>query len=187
MKRTCLVLGGADTLPDDVKNVDFPYHGVVVCNMAGLWWSGEIDAWVSLHPSKFFDWMAERRKREWPDPKKLVAMHSAKGHSYITKVQCKYGVFFDFDSYVFKNARTGSSGLFALKYALCALKYDYAVLCGIPMVYGPHWDRLEKFNPRNFLQAWREIPLAVQHNSFSMSGWTRAYLGGPESLPLDAR
>lgn len=178
---TALVLGGADTLSDDIARYDGPIDGVVACNEAGTVWSGRLDAWVTLHPTYF-------TSRQWLDARALRGFHPAQ--RLFTLDVDHVGVFPDVEktSIAFPGedpSQSGSSGLFAAKVALIDLGFDRAVLCGIPMTASPHfsgrdtWCGGDRSPVHGFRRAWEHLKQPYRNRIRSMSGWTRLKFGAP--------
>lgn len=181
--KTCLCLGGADTLFDDIDAYTGPIDGVVACNDAGAHWPGELDAWVSIHPL-YFDkkkWCADRAGRGYPEPKRLVGTPVSKDEIWSMQGDLPGRVGFSESN--FPGSLTGSSGMFAAKYALIDLGFDRVVLCGIPISPRPHfWDVTQTVwhVADQYQRAWLTIPAEYRRKMRSMSGWTRLLLGPPK-------
>lgn len=186
MTRTCLVLGGASCLQDDLDAYAGPIDGVVACNDAGTIYPGPLDAWVSLH-ARYFEsknWLAERERAGFEPARRLIGHHEAipsielhcpdLAKKIVAKHYCFPG-----------HARSGSSGLFAAKVALVDLKFDIAVLCGIPLTATPHFfDPPSKpWNPAiQYRSEWMNVPKEWRDKMRSMSGWTSVLLGPPSNV-----
>lgn len=180
--RTCLVLGGADTLHDDLARYSGPVDGVVACNDAGAEWSGRLDAWVSLHP-RFFEakgWRERRAERGYPAAAGHYCHASAKEPVAADVIRTAMELPGQAEMF------SGSSGLFAAKVALIDLGFDMAVLCGVPMTAAPHfhgadhWTSARGKSPAlGFRRAWLQVAPEYRGRMRSMSGWTRILLGGP--------
>ena len=177
MAKRCLVLGSANCLRDDIATALrlSEFEGVVAAKHAGIEWSGELDAWVSLHPDRWVPLIAERRELGYPPSSRLF------GHISVEGV-CE-GVNYKFNG----QRRSGSSGLFAAKVAI-DLGFDRLVLCGIPLekekgrIDGKdHWNGAYSFR-QGFLEA---IP-TLAGRARSMSGWTQVILGTPTSEWLNS-
>ncbi|KHQ50401.1 hypothetical protein [Mameliella alba] len=178
--RTCLVLGGGDTLQDDIAAYGGPVDGAIAANDAGMVWPGELDAWVSLHATHWIGkgWVQGRADRGYPPARRHLG-HGAAGRCHAGK-ELPEGV--EFIPYKFPGqTRSGSSGLFAAKVALIDMGFDRVVLCGVPMDDRPHywdegrqpWKACETFRP-----AWQALAPEYRARMRSMSGWTRELLGG---------
>jgi len=172
MAKRCLILGSANCLRDDIRRAleMSEFEGVVAAKQAGVEWTGELDAWVSLHPDRFQALIDERSERGSPPSPRHY------GHKAFGDVCEAYDWKFT------GQEKSGSSGLFACKVAI-DLGFDRLVLCGIPMssdggrIDGKsHWTGANGFKP-GFLQA---VP-ALKGRARSMSGWTQTILGTPTS------
>jgi len=175
--RTCLILGGASCLHDDIAAYDGPMDGVVACNDAGMIWPGGLDAWISLHPQLFTlkRWID---KRQGPPARRLFAHKEADKDTQ----RSRYPAGLEFTDYRFPGqTHSGSSGLFAAKVALIDLGFDRAVLCGVPMDPRPHFfDATDWKSAEGFRSAWLAVPQEYRDRMRSISGWTRTLLGAPE-------
>lgn len=174
-----LVLGGANTLWDDVAGALAlgSFDVVVACNDASAAWPGRLDAAVSLHAEKFGLWMERRSRAGHPAPGAVV------GHSTVRQGIIRVSeVLTDFVEYRFTGQQdSGSSGLFALKYALEDMGASRAVLCGVPILdSGAHF-----FDPNpwgaaaSHRRGWVQARPVIGDRARSMSGWTADTLGRP--------
>lgn len=180
---TCLVLGGASCLHDDIAAYAGPVDGVVTVNDAVTEWRGDVDAAVSLHP-QFFEqkgWLAARNEKGLSAPRRVI------GHEEGKRVIGMRGVNvpgLEFTPYRFPGQeKSGSSGLFAAKVALIDLGFDQVVFCGVPMTATPHFwdDRKEPWKSADgFRGGWLAAPEEYRSRMASMSGWSRILLGGPQ-------
>ncbi|MGA0604868.1 hypothetical protein ACO2Q0_02620 [Phenylobacterium sp. VNQ135] len=173
-----LVLGGAACVWSDVEAaLDLgEFSAVVACNDVVAAWPGRLDAAVSLHPEKFGTWITQRRRRGYPDPVRVIGHENARANPRLP--DCITG----FASHQFPGQKgSGSSGHFALKFALIDLGCDRAVLCGVPMSE----DQAHFFDEKAWTAAnphrkgWEQSWSHIRHRARSMSGWTRAELGAP--------
>lgn len=174
--KTAIVLGGGETLHQDLEDLNLKYEGVLACNEAGAIWPGQLDAWVTLHPNKFGTWISQRKDNGHPKALGLWAHNKRAGiEVHSTK-------------YMFPGqARSGSSGCFAAKVALLDMGFDRVVLCGIPMTPRPHFFDNKNWRAADgFRRAWQELPMVYRNKMRSMSGWTRVLLGSPKDWELDA-
>ncbi|GLT07987.1 hypothetical protein GCM10007928_02180 [Sulfitobacter porphyrae] len=179
--RTCLVLGGAACLWDDVDAYAGPVGAVVACNDAGYAWPGALAAWVSLHPLNWTRpkdaWLAKRDAKGYPPaPLYTHDANKAPDGAVLTPHQfpgCEH---------------SGSSGMFAAKVALIDLCFDQVVLCGIPMAPMKHFTGLDHWQtahnrvsplPNRYLKRWRDVPAEFTGRIRSMSGATRDLFGAP--------
>lgn len=174
---TCLVLGGAACLHDDLAAYTGPVDGVVACNEAGAE-TEQLTAWVSLHPQFWINkgWVASRAAKGFPAAPLYThdLRHAPDGA--IATAYCFPG-----------QEHSGSSGMFAAKVALIDLGFDRAVLCGIPMSPMAHFHGETHWLERNgasplpdrYLKRWRYVPAEYRDRIRSMSGATRDLLGAP--------
>lgn len=174
-----LVLGGASTLWRDVSGaMDLGrFDAVVACNDAGAVWPGYLDAIVSLHAEKLGFWL-ERREQAGFDPPDRVVGHDTAKRS-VLRITDRVT---DFVEYRFDGQRdSGSSGLFALKYALEDLGCDRAVLCGVPMIAtGAHFFDLTPWGGAvAHRRGWSQALTVIGDRARSMSGWSADLLGVP--------
>ena len=112
--RTAAVLGSASCLGDDIMRLlDFgPWGGLVIAvNETGVFYTGHIDHWVTLHGEKL-DWWREHR--------------TVGNQDYVPWVvpSCD-----------------GSSGAAAVLVARDELQCERIVLCGVPMDNSRHIRR----------------------------------------------
>ena len=179
---TCLILGGADCLHDDLAAYGGPVDGVVTANDALAEWSGDVDAAVSLHPQYFEQkgWLANRAEKGLTPPKRIF------GHIEGERVIGARGINvpgLEYTEYRFPGQdKSGSSGLFAAKVALIDMGFDRIILCGVPMTTTPHfWDAKKEpwKSADGFRGGWLAVSDEHRARMASMSGWTRILLGGP--------
>lgn len=176
--RVALVVGGSANVWEEVEAAlalgDF--HGAVGCNDVGAIWPGRLDAHVSLHADHHRLWAAQREARGLPPHKRVLVVTGAAQ----SEPRLSPAVTGETDYRFPGQTASGSSGLFALKVALIDLRFDRAVLCGIPMSGGAGhiarpgqpWAAAEAHQP-GWIQALPQIKGRVR----SMSGWTRDRLG----------
>jgi hypothetical protein len=171
MVKKALILGSANTLRSDLRRaLDLSeFDCVIACKLAGLSWSGRLDAWVSLHPERFERELAVRRGRRWPMPDRTYGHRAAPGVTHV------------FEHRWPGQKISGSSGHYALRIAIEEYGCDRCVLCGIPMdkslgrIDGKdHWS-----GAKSFLEGWRESLPFYKDKTRSMSGWTKQLLGEP--------
>jgi hypothetical protein len=163
---TALVIGSSDAVWAEVERAcDMaPFDGVVACNMAGVFWGGELDAWCTLHGDMFNPWTEGRRRRGFPP-----------AHRMFTEAD---------NDWKLPNQRDcGSSGLFALKVALIDLGFDRAVLCGIPLsMSGKHFNDAALWHDAiTYRDAWQQVHDFIAPRARSMSGWTAGLIGKPNA------
>jgi hypothetical protein len=172
--KIALVLGGADCVFDDIAA--FRAFGVepdivTGCNDVIARWEGHLSAACTLHPSRFDRWLRERAE----------AGLSAPGFAYVDECKGdKWG--FDETPYKFEGQKSsGSSGLYALIFALVDLGADRAVICGIPMENRPHFHGPAPWGGYRFhRRGWSDALPQIKDRARSLSGWTREILGAPD-------
>lgn len=174
-----LVLGGADTLHDDLRaayELTLPrtavaWNLVIAVNRAGIE-IPPIDHWASLHPECFHrdrggpGWFEQRYDRMSPAVHGFAAWGpSSKPTNSVRPLDC---------------TEDGSSGYFGVEVAQ-HLGADRIVLCGIPMTPTPHFDSDEPWEMANaHWKHWlREHEKGKLQGVRSMSGRTRDLLGAP--------
>lgn len=161
--RFALVIGGARCVWSDLAQLEGHtdrFHEIIAVNKAGVDYEGHIDHWVTLHP-EFLKGKWIRRRTGNND----FLTWSHKPHKVIDRVLVgDWG---------------GSSGMFAVKVALEALRIDRVVLAGVPMDKQPHYDNEEEWwVVYNYRKAWiRKMEIIMPHVR-SLSGWTREVFGG---------
>lgn len=176
---TALVLGGAARVWKDVEAaLDLgEYDLLIACNDASAAWPGHIDAAVTLHAEKMGLWMGRRRSAGYPMPAQVIG-HEEASKSTLRLPDCLTG----FTPYKLPGQQdSGSSGLFALKFALIDMGADKAVLCGVPMEdLGAHFFDLSAWGAAAaHRRGWKQALPAIQGRAKSMSGWTAEMLGQP--------
>lgn len=171
MVKRCLILGSANCLRNDLALAlsMAEYEGVVACKGAGLDWSGDLTAWVSLHPDRLPGDIKRRREKGWPDAERTYGHKETPGVSHWLAYKWP------------KQKRSGSSGLFALRVAIEEFGFDRCVLCGIPLVKTQgRIDGKTTWNGANsFKQGFIEAMPYIKSKARSCSGWTRLHLGAP--------
>lgn len=173
--KTCLVLGGASCLQADVTAAMGlgPFAGTVACNDSGTWWPGQLDGWVSLHSGKLTAWARQRAKQGFTPASRLA------GHLNETsrRPELEY-----VDHRFPGQIHVGSSGLFAVKFALLDLGFDRAVCCGLPMDEQCHFFRDAPWTgAKSHRRGWQEALPAIKDKVRSLSGWTADLLGCPSA------
>jgi len=173
--RVALILGGAKCVYEDINAAldigEFDF--VIAVNDIGRDWLGNIDAWISLHANRLETWHKERRDKGGSVVRTLVTHDQHREPTprilrvpYLLKGQTK----------------SGSSGLFAVKYVFEDMKIEKCVLAGMPMTKdGAHYFSPETpwnaFNSHR--EGWTEVKSKIAHRVRSMSGWTREQFGAP--------
>lgn len=161
-----VVLGGGHTLWEDLAQVDDIDERIVIAiNDAGVAYKRRIDYWVSLHPEKLERWMGQRKGNQ---DYQTVCHVQRKGCRVDNRV---------------RELWRGSSGLFAVQFAVNDLDCTDVILCGVPMTPTGHffdsdpWRHCEKYR-----RGWNEALPAIAGRVTSLSGWTRELLGAPAHL-----
>lgn len=144
---------------------------VVAANEAGVAYSGRLSAWVSLHPNEMAARLRRREQRGHPPCGVIVSHVTDKEHPGVTH-QAEY----KFPG----QSKSGSSGLFAVKYAL-DLGCTHVICCGIPIEsdLGRIDGRINWQGARHFKQGWFQAKPVIKDKVRSMSGWTSQLLGKP--------
>lgn len=175
-----VIVGGAACVWQDLaaaeKLVDFDI--VIAVNDAGAAFPGIVDYWVTLHPEHFPAWLKARADRGYAPPLHTVAHE---GHSGIGR---RNGIA---TSMLWPYTWPGSSGLFAVEFALKFLEARKIVLCGVPMDKRQHFPgALMHPDPNRvwigadgFWTAWQPAVEHMKDRVRSMSGRTRDLLGEP--------
>lgn len=163
-RRSCLVLGGAASLWDDVEAaLDLgEFDGVIATNDAGAVWKGPLTAWATLHPEKLPNWKREREASGYPMEFQAWSNRSDRSIDRVT------------------HNWHGSSGLFAVKVAR-ELGFDRIVLCGVPMnAAGAHFfDEKPWVDVKSYTAGWHKHREVIAPFVRSMGGWTQELLGAP--------
>lgn len=180
MVKRCLVLGSANSLQADLdralKMAEF--HGVIAAKDAGIYWKGELDAWVTLHPERMLAARKIREARGYP-PAKLHFGHAHKEGD--TGIDIFYDYKFD------GQRKSASSGIFAVKVALEFFKFDKVVLCGVPLQrdQGRIDGKVNWNGGSTFHRGFEEAMPAFKDRVRSMGGWTALRVGLPTPTWLE--
>jgi hypothetical protein len=106
-------------------------------------------------------------------PTARVSLHPDKFPGAISPID-------DFPELWTAGTSTGSSSLFAVRYAIEKLKADKVVLCGVPMDRQPHFYGGEPWHGADAMwPAWEAALPFMAGRVRSMSGRTRELLGAP--------
>lgn len=176
--KTCLVLGGASCVWDDLEQAkEFgPFDATIAINDMLAHYSGQIDFAVSLHPEKYAEWMAGRDAKGYQRPKVFVA------HSNNTEQgrQKAFPLDIVMDYRWPGMSASGSSGLFAVKVAV-EQGFDRIILCGVPMdgKQSHFFDKTPWSEVHSFTEAWSIAHEFIRNVTRSMSGNTKEWLGYP--------
>lgn len=171
--RIALCLGGADSVQREWADAleMFTPAFVLAANHVGMIWPGRLDAWCTLHPEHIEKWRDGRLANGHPDADEyfLMGEHLPSWCSFT-------------DHRFPGMAESGSSGMMAVKVALCDLGADLAVVAGMPMLRQAHFfGAHDMFDAAGiYREVWRGIPLPYRRRIRSMSGWTAQFLGRPD-------
>lgn len=167
-----LVLGSAQCVDDDIARAAAigEFDGVVACNGMIERWPVRLDAAVTLHPEKLNEWLWRRQDNGYPPPRCVVTSDRYECASADIKTAPRMP----------GQTEAGSSGLFAVKVALCDLGYDKVICCGIPLTSMPHAGDIEPWSVAALYRGgWVQAMEFMKRRVRSMSGWTADFLGQP--------
>ena len=148
------------------------YNAVIAVGRAGRDFNGDIDHWVSFHPSEMAMWRREREAagkspagQFWTANFRGKLLGRNSGLSPLSRVNCN----------------GGSSGMIALTVAFEALRADKIVLAGIPMTAtGGQYDTRGQWAEANkYREPWEKLSEDQKERVRSMSGWTQEQFGSP--------
>lgn len=176
MRHWALVLGGADCIWEDVRELECIYgrewDGVTIAaNDIGSWWPRALDHWVSLHPNKFARWMEQRAANGFPPA----------GSTWGRVGRHEEAVTWDHE---LQHWPGGDSGLLAVQVAQ-QIGVRRVILCGVPMTTSAHFaESKENFGPlwyasAGHITAWGKHREHLIGWVRSMSGKTKELLGEP--------
>lgn len=197
-----VVLGGADTLWDDVAAAaalltgelrierpppsitgddgpvpsigGAPRPSVIATNAAGVYYPGHVDHWVTLHPEW---WLGLPDSMPgWMDQRRIRGgnLDAVRWSDRALPHWAQWNV-----DRITPRWR-GTSGLLAVKVAV-ELGFPRIVLCGIPMEDRGHFDEPAKgfAGATTFQTEWKQVMHHFDGRVRSMSGWTRKVHGAP--------
>lgn len=151
-----LVIGSGDRVAAELRKVRREDFDVVIGVNAAAIHHGPVDYHVTLHPAEY-------------GPKKAATLVSHKKSPGVDIVT----------PYAFRqHGKSGSSGLFGVKYALIDLGADEVVIAGIGMDFAPHFNRPDLWRPQGFRGAWIEALSHLRGKVTSLGGWTAELLNG---------
>lgn len=163
-----LILGGAPNWEAEAMAAADLLPGVrrmvVAANLAGVHWSGKLDAWATEHPERLAEWASQRKG-------------PAASRHFVPAglAMCPPGTEQAADRW------NGSSGLYAAQVALFDLGATAIILCGIPMdseaghfIHPGSWAGTADYR-LGFEAALRECGGRIR----SMRGWTAGLFGQP--------
>lgn len=149
-----LCIGSGPTTAADIASAAGPFDRVIATNCAATRHRADIQ--ISLHPHKF----AREKSAPW-----FVSFHQIPGVDEVFPWTW-HGL-----------DRAGSSGLFAVGYALCRLNASHVTLAGIGLDVAPHeWGGPDWIAAMKFRQTWCAALPLLKGRVTSMSGWTRQLL-----------
>lgn len=186
-----VVLGGADTVWDDLKRalelVEDPV--VIAVNDAIGHVEIDIDHGVTLHPEKL---VGEFHPVHNPDCVSWIRDRAERGYNTDYETWSRRDP--EWVDHVINHWGAGSSGLFGVTVAYY-LGIERIVLCGVPMTPTSHfdgatgtedgdgnWDEVDVHWP-----AWEKKEKRLRGRVKSMSGQTRKLLGEPDEKWLEVR
>lgn len=174
--RTCLVLGGAKCLWDDISTVFdmMTPEGTIAVNDAIAHYAQPLTMAVTLHHEKMPAWREQRARNGFAPALEHIGHEMAPGIDRAI-------------DYRFPGMTgSGSSGLFAVKAAIEA-GFDRIVLAGVPMdpKQAHFFDAKQWHEFMSFLPGWENAMPHIRHRVRSVSGWTKKMLGEPTSAWLN--
>ncbi|PWJ81486.1 hypothetical protein C7441_11018 [Pseudaminobacter salicylatoxidans] len=187
-----LVLGSAEGVWQEIAAAQamHRFDAVIAVNDMVIFWTGPLDAAVSLHPERMPEWLEYRAARRNSPPVKLVT--HAEWPDWFKVVGHIHELPIPFDIVtpsMFEGQKdSGSSGLFAVKAALQDLGFAKVVLCGVPMtVEAGHFrsPSLPWVGALRHRVGWEQALPHLTDCVRSMSGWTAELLGKPTKSWLD--
>ena len=150
-----LVIGCGANVERELSQVDrSSFDCIIGVNRAALLY-GPVDLHVTLHPETY-----ARQKQA-----RLISWRAMEGVDEV------------FDFAWRKHGNSGSSGLYAVKYALERLNAESVTLAGVGIDKGPHiystsdWAQAEQFQ-----KTWIEVVDKLRGRVFSLGGWTAKLL-----------
>ena len=156
-----LVIGSGAAVERELSTIDrAAFDKIIGVNRAAVLY-GPVDIHCSLHPREY-----AQVKAGW----------------FVSHDDSVRGVDEVFPCLWRPGGNSGSSGLYAVKYALGRLEADEVILAGVGMDYGPHI-----YNPSNWPQApefqrtWIEEADKLRGRVRSLGGWTAQLLNGDTS------
>ena len=183
--KQAIIIGSASCVFDDFDaavaaiGVNFDLCAV---KYAGVFWPGEIDYWISLHPEKLQPFVEERGRRGHP-PARRIIVHRQQMDREVGRWKYPINAEVYPEFRWVENGSSGSSSLYAVK---CLLKdgYERIVLCGCPMdktVMHLEPNATPRFakSTEHFKRGWQQALPEIRDKVYSMSGWTRDLLGEP--------
>lgn len=167
MSRRCaLIIGSGKNVSNELQTVDKSTFGIVIgVNRAAID-HGPVDVQCSLHPEHYAS-------------KKAAYFVSAIPHKLADEVHSRHWG---------NSVSSGSSGMFAVHYAIERLGFNEVLLAGIPIEKAPHyygggdWADAERFQ-----KVWRQMLPLMRGKVFSLGGWTQQLLNPLGEMPPSLR
>lgn len=173
--RSAIVLGSAPGALEELARAGENWRPltdapIVAVNRAGILWTGPLEAWVTLHANELDGW-AQARTELGADPPAHYVTHGR--GCFAVEVE------------LIRSHWPGSSGLFAVQWALEHGHYDRVVLCGVHMT---GQQRLEEdgvvreapMKYDHYRNGWSRAEAKLRGRVASMGGWTQELLGAPD-------
>lgn len=152
-----LVIGSGHTVKGDLSRINREDFDLVLGVNAAALAFGPVDVHVSLHPEKYAAEKAAYMVANRPY-KNVDAWMSSLWHP---------------------GGDSGSSSLFAVKYAIHKRGASEVWLAGVPMEVAPHFNRPADWEAaKKFQKTWIKVLPHIQGKVFSLSGWTAELLNG---------
>lgn len=160
--RQALVIGSAATVADELAMIDRSAFDIVIGVNAAAIEYGPVDVHATLHPAEY----APRKAGHMVSHINMIGVDEVMPAHHRKGADC-----------------SGSSGLFAVRYALDRRGADRVILAGVNMTTAPHFNRPSEWQgamrQRN---AWRDLCPILSGRVYSLGGWTAELLNG--ALPL---
>lgn len=149
------MIGSGANVERELVMVDRADFDVVLgVNRAAMLY-GPVDYHVSLHPEQYA-------------PVKVAPLVAHRKARHVDIVH---------DCLWRRGGNSGSSGLFAVKFALERLGASCVTLAGVGMDYAPHvYNALDWPQAEMFQRTWREVAPQLRGNVVSLGGWTAELL-----------
>lgn len=152
-----LVIGSGANVAAELATVDrASFDKVIGVNRAAIHF-GPVDIHCSLHPREY-------------SPIKAA---------YLVSHEKQRGVDEVFPCLWWPGGNSGSSGLYAVKYALEKLGATAVVLAGVGMDEGPHFYNPSAWHQaKRFQRTWAAVAPLLRGKVTSLGGWTAELLNG---------
>ena len=174
-----LVIGSADCVLQDLTRLDLTSFNYIIAVNRSILLYPSATHWVTLHPEKLIEWETELRD---PLPEECVVVSFDRKQNLLGN-----RITFQVDDtldYLFPGcANSGSSGLFAVKYAIEKLRSESTILAGVPMdPINCHYSETEIWTEgETFWDSWvRTKDFLIDNGVRSLSGRTMNLLGLPD-------